>query len=284
MSYVPEVANPPALRREPATSPRDLRRLAVRALLDELVTYPKPGLVSLVDNGSHDDMDATAFMRSAFALRGYFERAAGKGRSGASFAVLCELGIDAERRMLQATRGVNTHRGAIFVLGLLVAAVGARGSSATGLGDIVRERWGPALLHHRRASGSHGETARQRYRVGGALEAATAGLPVLFDVTLPAYRSALAGGASANAARVQAFFASMSTLADTNLLHRGGRSGLDDARSAAATFLRDGGVFARDWQPRAVALHDAFRNRRLSPGGSADMLAACLFVHAVEGG
>ena len=284
MSSIPEIANRQAPRHDARPSARDLRRHAVRALLEELVTFPKPGLVSRVDSGSHDDMDEATFIRSAFALRGYFGRVAASGRAGSSFAVLRDLGIDAERRMLHATGGVNTHRGAIFVLGLLVAAAGARGSSTSALGDVIRERWGAALLHHRRTGGSHGDRARTRYRVGGALEEAAAGMPALFAVTLPAYRAALACGASPNQARVQAFFAAMSTLADTNLLHRGGRTGLADARREADAFLRAGGVFAPDWRRHAIDLHDAFRVRRLSPGGSADMLAACIFVHAVQGG
>jgi triphosphoribosyl-dephospho-CoA synthase len=267
----------------PSQSPYELSRLAVRALLHELVTYPKPGLVSRVDNGSHDDMDAAAFIRSAFALRRYFAEVAAAGRAGASLAVLRNLGIAAEQRMLRATGGVNTHRGAIFMLGLLVAAAGARVSSGASLGDLIRDRWGRALSLHRRDDGSHGAAASERYRVGGAVEEAAAGMPTLFAVALPAYRTALSRGASSNQARVQAFFASMSTLSDTNLLHRGGRRGLDDAKREAHAFLMAGGVFAHDWRRHAVDLHASFCSRRLSPGGSADMLAACLFVHAVDG-
>lgn len=263
--------------------PADFRRHAVRALLDELVTYPKPGLVSRVDSGSHDDMNAASFMRSAFALRGFFEQVATNARAGAPFVVLRDLGIEAERRMLHATGGVNTHRGAIFVLGLLVAAASVRGSADTRLDEAIRRHWGPALMNHRRANDSHGASARTHHHVDGAVEEAAAGLPTLFGTTLPAYRAALAAGASANQARVQAFFASLAVLSDTNLVHRGGRSALDDARREAAAFLRAGGVFAHDWQRRAIDLHDAFRARRLSPGGSADILAGCLFVHAVAG-
>ncbi len=279
-----EAIDAPAHVDRPPRALRDLRRFAVRALFEELLTYPKPGLVSGVDSGSHHDMDAAIFMRSGFALRHYFARVAASGRAGEPFSALRELGIGAERRMLRATGGVNTHRGAIFVLGLLVAAAaGIGGPHGGSLGDVIRERWGDAMLDHRRRRDSHGTTARMRYRMGGALEEAVAGLPTLFAATLPAYRAALAAGASANQARVQAFFASMSVLSDTNLLHRGGRSGLDDARREADAFLQAGGVFAPDWRRRAIRLHDAFRSRRLSPGGSADMLAACLFVHAVEG-
>ena len=91
-------------------------RHAVRSLYQELVLYPKPGLVSLVDTGSHTDMDASTFVRSLFSLRRYFLEIALAGSQGADFAVLRGLGIEAERRMLLATGGINTHRGAIFSL------------------------------------------------------------------------------------------------------------------------------------------------------------------------
>lgn len=261
-----------------------IRNLAVRALHEELVTYPKPGLVSLVDAGSHRDMDAPLFLRSVFALRGSFERLAAAGRDGASFAVMHRLGIDAEARMLRATHGVNTHRGAVFVLGLLAAAAGARASCPPGasLGDIVQQRWGSALASHRRDPDSHGSRVLALHRSSGALAEAQAGFPSVFDIALPSYRTALAAGASANQARVQAFFALLAHVDDTNLLHRGGISALTFAHDIADDFLARGGVFHADWRERALVAHRSFCERRLSPGGSADLLAACVFVHSLD--
>ena len=120
---------------------------AVRALYVELVLEPKPGLVSLRDAGSHRDMNATTFLRSLFALRHYFPRIAQAGMTGAPFEVLEELGVRAETRMLAATGGVNTHRGAMFCLGLLCAAAGRRlaqaGSvDAPGLRAVLLDTWG----------------------------------------------------------------------------------------------------------------------------------------------
>src|SRR6478736_3489767 len=97
-------------------------RAAIRALHTELLLYPKPGLVSAIDNGAHDDMDAGTFLRSIFALRHYFKAIASAGAAGSPFPILQHLGIEAEQRMLRATGGVNTHRGGIFCMGLLAAA------------------------------------------------------------------------------------------------------------------------------------------------------------------
>jgi triphosphoribosyl-dephospho-CoA synthase len=107
---------------EPQARAHRIARLAVRSLYHELALYPKPGLVSLRDNGAHRDMDAATFVRSLFSLRGYFATIAAAGMRDAGLAELQQLGIAAESRMLQATRGINTHRGAIFTLGLLAAA------------------------------------------------------------------------------------------------------------------------------------------------------------------
>ena len=131
-------------------TPNEIGRAATLALHDELALAPKPGLVSFVDNGSHDDMDAHTFMRSLFALRHYFAQIAALGEAHAPFEALEACGIAAEARMLDATGGVNTHRGAVFTLGLLCAAAGAaqrdgEPTEATTLRASLRRHWGSAL-------------------------------------------------------------------------------------------------------------------------------------------
>lgn len=266
-------------------SVRTIRRACVRALWQELATYPKPGLVSLEDNGSHRDMDAGHFWRSLWSLRGYFGAVALAGAQGVEFAGLRELALHAELRMMSATRGVNTHRGAIFNLGLLAAAAAYRGAHNdcdANLGSVVQQVWGPALAGHQRNPDSHGARVARAHGPGGALAQALGGFPSAYQVGLPAYREALARTGNPAEARVQAFFALMARVDDTNLLHRGGAAGLSFAQHAACGFLEEGGVYARGWWGRAHAVHRAFVARNLSPGGSADLLATCLFVHAME--
>ena len=140
---------------------------------------------------------------------------------------------------------------------------------------------GRSLAAHRRDRTSHGSRASALHGSGGALAEAQAGFPSVFAVGLPALRVVLAAGGSPGQARVQAFFALLARVDDTNLLHRGGAAALADARAAAVGFFGDGGVFAPAWRERETAIHRAFCARGLSPGGSADLLAACLFVHAL---
>jgi len=105
---------------------------AARCLVMELETWPKPGLVSDIDSGSHDDMDAGTFRRSAAAIKPYFQDLADAAAQGCGMGRLRIIGLEAEGAMFAATSGVNTHRGAIFGLGLLCAAAGARAGGLVG--------------------------------------------------------------------------------------------------------------------------------------------------------
>jgi len=276
-----------------ASSLRDatdgIARAAVRSLLRELALYPKPGLVSLRDAGAHDDMNADTFIRSLFALSRFFTDVADAGAAGARFETLRDLGIRAESAMLAATGGVNTHRGAIFALGLLSAAFArtvARDEAPTdaALRRTLLACWGADLAsaRNRAGSASHGLRAARRYGVTGARGEAYRAFPSVFDVALPALRSALSRGCGVRRARLSAFFALLAQVEDTNVLHRGGAEGLAFVRRVAREFRESGDVHARDAVTRAEAIHHAFIARRLSPGGCADLLAATLFVHDVQ--
>ncbi len=293
----------PALRRPVRRSPppaglaadlpfcRQLARLAVRSLYAELVLYPKPGLVSLVDNGSHEDMNAATFMRSMFALRRYFVDIARAGMEDAPFHVLKRLGIEAEARMMRATGGINTHRGAIFCLGLLCASIGRCRAKGTPLRPAAIQatlliQWGHELGAHsgEAATASHGLEARLRYAASGAREEGARGFPSVFEVGLPALRRTLALGAGLRRARVDALFSLMAHMSDTNVYHRGGLAGAEKVRRAARAFIARGGTAAPDWEARALACHHAFVAARLSPGGAADLLRAVCLLQSVCGG
>jgi triphosphoribosyl-dephospho-CoA synthase len=257
----------------------------VQSLWHELITFPKPGLVSLKDSGSHIDMDASTFYRSILSLRHYFFDIAGLGMGAAQFGLLRSAGLAAEARMLRATRGVNTHRGAIFNLGMLAAAAAYRylqtGNSSS-LGETTVQVWGKELTLHRRKADSHGARVVSMYQVGGAIEEVLLGYPSVYQLGLPVYRNVLAQTSSHRRACVQAFFTLLANVHDTNLLHRGGWEGLRAAQHLSQTFLDGGGIFAHDWELRALSIHQKLIKLNLSPGGSADLLSACLFIHQIE--
>ncbi|SFF77054.1 triphosphoribosyl-dephospho-CoA synthase [Duganella sp. CF458] len=266
---------------------REVALRAVRSLYHELALYPKPGLVSFIDNGSHADMNAATFMRSLFSLRHYYARICRAGYDGAPFAELKRLGIAAEQRMMAATNGINTHRGAIFALGLLCAAMGrVRALRMTltpaALRTTLLLHWGDALSNHTHATGSsHGLQAAARHAASGAREEGALGLPSVFDVGLPALQSTLARGAPMLHARVDAIFALMAHVSDTNIYHRGGTEGADTVLRSARHFLHQGGTANPRWKEHALDCHRRFVTRRLSPGGAADLLAATCLVHSL---
>jgi triphosphoribosyl-dephospho-CoA synthase len=263
-------------------------RTALACLYAELALYPKPGLVSLVDNGSHADMNAYTFMRSMFALRHYFARICQAGFDDAPFAKLKLLGIEAETRMLRATRGINTHRGAIFSLGMLCAAAGRTTAqsmplTAASLRAVLLLRWGGELAAHSANYGgrSNGQDAARLHGASGAREEGALGFPSLFDVGLPALLRTLDAGRGGDCARVDALFALMAHISDTNIYHRGGVDGAAIVRTHAQRFIAAGGTANPGWKALALDSHRVFVERRLSPGGAADLLAATCLVHAI---
>jgi triphosphoribosyl-dephospho-CoA synthase len=261
--------------------------IAEHSLRLEIETWPKPGLVSYIDAGSHSDMNARTFYRSAAALRPFFAELAEAGECGEPMLTLRKIGLRAERAMLEATGGVNTHRGAIFGLGLLCAAAGVSASGRADrqlpLGVIVSRHWGRDIVSGPRLAQSHGEVVSRRFGVGGARFEAARGFPSIYQVGLPAlYGASQWAPDDAEAARVHACFALIASVEDTNILHRGGMQGLCFARQAAQSFLYQGGVACRDWRHNAEAVHLAFVKRGLSPGGAADLLAMSLFVMQLD--
>ena len=258
-----------------------IARFAARALEDEVHTYPKPGLVSHVDTGSHHDMDYALLCRSASTLEPFFGQLVEAGAASASMDRLRVIGIAAEQAMLAATGGVNTHRGAIFGMGLLCAAAGFRQvySPPQSLGSIVAALWSTDILGGPVELRSHGQEVARKHGAGGARLEAANGFPALYGHALPALKEGTAlAPDNPEAARVHTCMRLIAAVEDTNLLYRGGPEGLAFAQIEARRFLDDGGVGTPDWEMRATLIHQGFVARRLSPGGCADILAMALFA------
>ena len=181
--------------------------------------------------------------------------------------------------MLAATGGINTHRGAIFMLGLLCAAAGALGQRPTPalIRQTLLARWGVALsARAHRPSTLPGGLAARRFHLRSASAEAALGFPTLFETAEPALRTARARGLCTTAARLDTLFAVMAVLDDSNLAHRGGLEGLRFAQASARGFLAAGG--ASQGVEAAVAIAAEFVRRHLSPGGAADTLAAACWL------
>jgi triphosphoribosyl-dephospho-CoA synthase len=264
-----------------------LDQLCLEALTFEAMAWPKPGLVTPKDSGSHIDMDINTFFASIASLKGYFSRVAQGAASGITLAGLQSLGIATEQRMLLATGGANTHRGAIFNLGFLAAAAALRkvDLSLSGLqcGEVVKRLWGRALSKSRTTvPSSHGTEVYRLFNAGGARSEASSGFPSVYCVGLPFLRGLLKEQVPIDSALIGVLLVLMEYVDDTNLLWRGGEEGLAFVQRSAREFNADGGIGQPFWCDKLVAMHQEFVSRSLSPGGSADLLAATWVAHQLE--
>ena len=151
-----------------------------------------------------------------------------------------------------------------------------------GLAETVVQLWGAGIAGAGGQSpDSNGSRATRRYGARGARDEALDGFPTLMEAALPALASTQSRLGCTERSRVQALFAVMAELEDTNLLHRGGPEGLHLVQSEARRFLDQGGVFTPHWRSFALNLHQTCIIRNLSPGGSADTLAAACFVQSL---
>ncbi len=261
MEYIPK-----------STVPYLVADLAERALRLELDTTPKPGLVDRQDNGAHKDMDYALMSKSISALRPYLTRLAVESAKDIDPAKIKEIGIEAEKAMLKATGGVNTHKGALFCIGLSVAAASCLACS-TGAVEAYsfKELVSRAASEIPSARGTHGAEAKRSFKAVGALENARAAYPELFTDWLPYYRSLEGDPFRCHKTLLHI----MTTLDDTNILHRRGAEGLAHAEAEAARLLED---FS---ESGLSSLNKDFIRENISPGGSADMLSLTIFIESI---
>ncbi len=258
----------------PEGIPSLLASLACKALRSELNLSPKPGLVDRNNSGAHTDMDYYMMLRSIKSLHEGFTRIASIALSGSlpSASDLQKAGIAAENMMNEATGGINTHRGAIFSLGLTIAA--AAHLYAAGI-DITPERMSDIIS--RIAGGittpatesSHGAKASAGYGICNARSMALSGYSVVYTQWLPYLRS-LREEKTEEEAQAMTLLKIMTQIDDTNIYHRGGAEGADYVRKTSTDILNNFSM------QRMAQFDTDLTVRNLSPGGSADMLALTL--------
>lgn len=272
------------LRKTPALSLAErLSWHAVACLVEEARLSPKPGLVDMRGSGAHPDMTLALMERSAHSLwPGFYDMAIQSWQRQPDEMLrqrIGKTGRQAERAMLAATGGVNTHRGAIWALGLLVSA----SSMLNGEGDIhavTRKAASLARLPDRAATPlfSKGLHATRRYGVDGAREEAQNAFPHVICHALPRLWKSRDEGASETEARLDALIAIMSRLTDTCVLSRSGLEGLNIMHQGAQAVLEAGGTASRAGQLALAQLEKDMLACHASPGGAADLLAAALFL------
>ena len=273
---------------EPLSHPEQLARLAWQALVAEAELTPKPGLVDRRGSGSHTDLSLDRMRRSARTIAPYFAKMAFATATApmdhALRATVAAIGRDAEAAMLRTTAGSNAHKGAIWVLGLLVCA--ASQSADVHSENIARNAGYLARLTDRARPQivSHGDVVRNRYGARGARGEAWANFSHVTAVGLPALTQARRTGRSEQDSRLIALLRIMSHLDDTCVLYRGGTEAQELVHRGSTQVLEVGGPGTAEGHAALLDLDREFVRRRISPGGSADLLAATLFLDALEHG
>ncbi|MBV4521405.1 triphosphoribosyl-dephospho-CoA synthase [Pseudomonas sp. SWRI74] len=267
-----------------------LADMAVDALIDEADLSPKPALVDRRGNGAHTDLHLGLMHASALSLWPAFKEMADVAINIGEISLplreaVGRIGREGELAMLDTTAGVNTHRGAIWALGLLVTAAALEPESTSAAAMTLRaarlalldDRYAPRPL-------SHGAQVAQRFGARGAREEAQLGFPAVTQRALPQLKRSRADGHGEQNARLDALLAIMTQLVDTCVLYRAGEEGLDTMQLGAQAVLDAGGSASLAGRRRLHELDQQLIALNASPGGAADLLAACLFIDRVESG
>lgn len=270
----------------------EIGEMAQKSLLQEAITTPKPGLVDANNSGAHRDMDLTHFIKSACALRPYFEECVHLGAKGAdeeatvTMENLRTAGRRAEQIMLKATGGINTHKGALYGMGILCGAAGRlfmkdepRNAAAlfeTG-GQIARREIDPIKTLATLPCATNGLKQYALHGVLGARGEAASGFPSAAEVGVPAFKAALKEGLSLNEACVRTLLHLMACVEDTNVLKRAGFERAKQLTEELRQLIK-----TKPTLETVRALDEALIAENISPGGCADLLSFTLFAFDYE--
>lgn len=278
---------------------RHISGSAGTALLLEAAAAPKPGLVDPYSRGAHDDMDYFTFLASASALASWWEVFVRMGRSNRGkspeslFPELRKTGLRAEKTMFAATKGINTHKGLIFSLGVLCAAAGLLAAEGRHLSAENCASCGASIVKgivEKDFSGienspadtgalTAGEKLFLSQKTTGIRGEAERGFPSVLHSGLPELVSGIQAGLSLNDAMINSLLSLMLSVEDTNILSRGGKEGQDYVRKTAGEALNAGGMASEKGKEAVRKMDTLFSEKKLSPGGSADLLAVTVFLY-----
>jgi len=268
--------------------------MAVQAMAFEISLTPKPGLIDWNDNGAHSDMNPELFHKSIAAVSPWFfvmEEVVNSFDLKVSqiLPAIRTPGMRAEEAMFQATKGINTHKGQIFSLGVCLSAAAWLNKNLKYLCpdailDTAGEICSGLTKEFRQADSddrSHGELNYQKYHSGGIREEAEKGYPSVHKA-LSVYQSVIDKLHDREASGLQTLVFLMTFVDDGNVLHRRGKQGLQIMRKSACEFLERGGVFRSGYKNDLAEMNRLFVRENLSPGGCADLLALVNYISSIS--
>lgn len=258
----------------PTTIPFLLSYLAVQSIKAELDTTPKPGLVDKADNGAHSDMDYNLMLKSIYSLHPYFTELSclAYNEDVINIDKIKTIGIEAEKQMLFTTNGVNTYKGALFSMGLVLYAA----SYLCQQRDKVQEQQLQKTIKllsskFSQPNDTHGKKVIEKHNIKGALNSAIDGYTLLFDEWLPFFIK----HRNEEYSLIKLLLFIMTNLDDTNIYYRKGEEVVAHVKQQAQEILDD---FSID---RVEKLNKEFVKENISPGGAADMLSLTLFIDSI---
>lgn len=274
-------------------------QLAVKSLLYEVSTSPKPGLVDRFNSGSHDDMEFYTFMASGASLSKGFQQLATIGYEWADkplkglLSEIRPIGLEMEKKMFEATGGINTHKGMIFSLGLISFAA-ARIAHKRGPGSVRAEEMYDIVseltqgicnkeLENANVLKTHGERVYKQFGALGIRGEVEYGFPTLIKSALDEVRKGCYTYINRDAFFLQILFQIMKHCEDSTILHRHNPEMLIEVKLRAESFLKQGGMKQSDAFDQVFQMDKDFIGKRISPGGSADLLAVAIMTGLIEG-
>lgn len=265
-----------------------------QAILLEVSTHPKPGLVTRLSNGAHKDMSIFTFMMSSAVLSKAFNdlQDIGQAHRGTLAELFCKLrsyGVGAEAELLRVTKGVNTQRGILFAGGIVSAVSGYAmnmGLSRDALLPMIKEMAAGLVARELKnldhAAMTAGEKLYYKYGITGIRGEVENGFPSVINHGLPALADAFNKGATLNDALVHALIALMTVVEDSNVIWRTDYETLLEVQRIAKDILNLGSVFTEKGRMAIAETERYFLQRRISPGGSADLLSVTITLYLLE--
>lgn len=275
----------------------DLQKVSqylTQAILLEVSTHPKPGLVTRLSNGAHKDMSIFTFMMSSAVLSKAFNdlQDIGQAHRGTLAELFCKLrsyGVGAEAELLRVTKGVNTQRGILFAGGIVSAVSGYAmnmGLSRDALLPLIKEMAAGLVARELKnldhAAMTAGEKLYYKYGITGIRGEVENGFPSVVNYGLPALEDAFDKGATINDALVHALIALMTVVEDSNIIWRTDYDTLLEVQRIAKDILNLGSVFTEKGRMAIAETERYFLQRRISPGGSADLLSVTITLYLLE--
>ncbi len=270
----------------------------LKGILFEVTSYPKPGLVSSISSGAHNDMNIVTFMSSSAAIAPVFYMCAQAGREhngeySRLLPILREIGVWGENKLLKSTKGINTQRGILFSAGILCGAAGFLSknagkcipeelfdiSSKITKGIVDREL---TCINQSKTKLTAGEQLYLKYGVTGIRGEVEAGFPSVINIGLPALKYSLRKGLKLNHCLIHTLISLMTCVNDTTILWRKNKNVLTAVQEQAKNILSKGSVFTEEGLNAIKEIDSDFTAKNISPGGSADLVAVTVGSYLLE--